>query len=423
MKMDNFVLLNNWLEKHSNGQESGVLLLDFSKICRLCLKESLDLYGIRDHLVEFEGGSLFLKKVIEMLIDEADDESDNDFPQNICYPCSEIVLQFYEFKLRCKKTRETLILYNKVISEDVGRDLGDTSSSMNQNTISMEQNEEEAIDFDDLTGIDDPPHKSECLSPAEIERINETTQHSGSETCLLVKCEHCADHFVKRSELNKHLKTVHKDKTLVCDVCNQSFTQMQTLKRHAKIHQSDQRNKLCPFCGKCFVRTDDLRRHLRIHTNERPYSCPYENCDKKYKQTSELKEHVKSHSQLKSYMCNICGKTLATRNGIYVHMKVHNGIKNHECQTCGTKYVTAGQLASHIKHIHAKQKPFSCSHENCLKNFVTNIALRAHERSHYTEKKQLDCTICGKVFRSVPKLTAHKHSHGPMADGPTSKIS
>lgn len=69
--MDNLVVLNNWLERHGNNdQDNGLLLLEFSKICRLCLKESLNMYGIRNHLVEFEEGSLFLKKVIAILIDE-----------------------------------------------------------------------------------------------------------------------------------------------------------------------------------------------------------------------------------------------------------------------------------------------------------------------------------------------------------------
>lgn len=123
---------------------------------------------------------------------------------------------------------------------------------------------------------------------------------------------------------------------------------------------------------------------------------------------------MKSHSDLKSYVCNVCGKTLATRNGIYVHMKVHNGIKNHECHTCGNKYVTAGQLASHIKHIHSKQKPFLCSHENCLKSFVTNIALRAHIRSHSAETKHFRCSVCAKIFTSLSKLSTHKRSHGTI---------
>lgn len=92
-------------------------------------------------------------------------------------------------------------------------------------------------------------------------------------------------------------------------------------------------------------------------------------------------------------------------------MKVHNGIKNHVCQTCGTKYVTAGQLASHIKHIHSKQKPFSCSYEKCLKTFVTNMALRAHIRTHSAERKQFECNVCGKVLATASKLSAHKRNH------------
>lgn len=69
--MDNLVVLNDWLQRQSNNdQVNDVLLLEFSKICRLCLNESMNMYGIRNHLVEFEDGSLFLKKVIEILIDE-----------------------------------------------------------------------------------------------------------------------------------------------------------------------------------------------------------------------------------------------------------------------------------------------------------------------------------------------------------------
>lgn len=88
--MDNLAVLNNWLERHSNNdQDNGVLLLEFSKICRLCLKESLNMYGIRNHLVEFEDGSLFLKKVIDevvaILIDEVRSELFIGLPQTQTY--------------------------------------------------------------------------------------------------------------------------------------------------------------------------------------------------------------------------------------------------------------------------------------------------------------------------------------------------
>lgn len=188
-----------------------------------------------------------------------------------------MILQYYEFKIRCKKTREALILYNKIITQDVVRDLDKTDIKV-QNTISVElAHQSETMYFDDYN--DNSPDRPEsCQDTTEhvnvikielFDPMNENIDNATSEKLPVIICEHCSESFVKRSDLNKHLKTIHKDKTLVCDVCNQSFTQIQTLKRHAKIHQSDQKNKLCPFCGKCFVRTDDLRRHVRIHTNER----------------------------------------------------------------------------------------------------------------------------------------------------------
>lgn len=186
-----------------------------------------------------------------------------------------MILQYYEFKIRCKKTREALLLYNKIITQDVVRDLDKTAGT--QSTLSVEVSQHETIEYEDFTGNGNDHQESSQDKPEDInvikielfDPINDAINNANNDKLGVINCEHCSDSFFKKSDLNKHLKTVHKDKTLVCDVCNQSFTQIQTLKRHSKIHQSDQRNKLCPFCGKCFVRTDDLRRHVRIHTNER----------------------------------------------------------------------------------------------------------------------------------------------------------
>lgn len=185
-----------------------------------------------------------------------------------------MVLKCYEFKIRCKKTREALILYNKTITQDIVRDLNDkTTVIKNQNTTQVELDEKDTLDFTDFNDNSNEPEltqecdKPELINVIKIELFDQLTENINK--VPLLTCEHCSESFLKRNDLSKHMKTIHKDKTLVCDVCNQSFTQIQTLKRHSKIHQSDQKNKLCPFCGKCFVRTDDLRRHVRIHTNER----------------------------------------------------------------------------------------------------------------------------------------------------------
>lgn len=202
-----------------------------------------------------------------------------------------MILQFYEFKIRCKKTREALSVYNKIITQDVVRDLEKTAGGEGaiEHLVVDANKQETKTNYDEFydecpvrsESSQDKPTQADNVNFIKIELIQPTTMNedvigmADEKSSSIRNCQHCSEIFSKRSDLNKHLKTVHKDKTLVCDVCHQAFTQIQTLKRHSKIHQSDQRNKLCPFCGKCFVRTDDLRRHVRIHTNERYGRIPF----------------------------------------------------------------------------------------------------------------------------------------------------
>lgn len=173
-----------------------------------------------------------------------------------------MVLKYYEFTSRCKKTRTVLKTYHKMIL----RDLDKTTAVKSENTIPDELNQNDSIDFDEFNDnsndrleISQDCDKPEHISAIKIElydRLNEHFTNIDGDKLTVNSCGHCSESFTKRNDLNKHLKTIHKDKTLVCDVCGQSFTQIQTLKRHSKIHQSDQKNKLCPFCGKCFVRSE-----------------------------------------------------------------------------------------------------------------------------------------------------------------------
>lgn len=249
------------------------------------------------------------------------------------------------------------------------------------------------------------------LSKDKNDINNGKFEDNSKTTTKIFGCKECFESFERVIHLDKHMKSAHPDTKInkfVCSQCNQIFSQAQTLARHAKIHQINQRNKLCTFCGKCFMRSDDLKRHTRIHTGERPYAC--DKCPKKYKQTSELKEHQKSHLTEKFYQCTECGKALATRNGLYVHMKVHRGEKNHECILCGKKYVTSGELTSHEKHIHSKVKPFACTISGCTRAFVTKLSLRTHLQAHSGEKT-FKCNICQKGLATASNLVEHQRTH------------
>lgn len=229
-------------------------------------------------------------------------------------------------------------------------------------------------------------------------------------------CTECNKHFFTNKGLKRHIKLCQiketksstvTDPKITCKICNQTFACKQTLARHKKTHQENLKNKLCTFCGKGFLRADDLKRHIRIHTGERPYACQL--CPKKYKQSSELKDHVKSHSDA-SYVCTECGKSLASRNGLYVHMKVHRGEKNWQCKFCVKKFVTNGELNSHVSHIHSKEKPYLCLYTGCTRAFTTNLSLQTHMRAHSGDRL-FKCTDCGKCLSTSSSLHEHKRIH------------
>ena len=57
-----------------------------------------------------------------------------------------------------------------------------------------------------------------------------------------------------------------------CEVCQRSFREMATLRKHEQLHRAD-RPYICNTCGKSFLWSSNLKVHERVHTGERPYKC------------------------------------------------------------------------------------------------------------------------------------------------------
>ena len=106
-----------------------------------------------------------------------------------------------------------------------------------------------------------------------------------------------------------------------------------------------------------------MKSHLTNHTGEKPFDCV--NCGKKYSKTFRLKIHLRTHV-------------------IYIYLIFKTGNKPFRCpfKNCNKFFNEKGNLKTHIR-IHTGEKPFSCSFENCHQTFKAHGHLGDHVKRHF----------------------------------------
>ncbi|EAT45235.1 AAEL003456-PA [Aedes aegypti] len=352
-------------------------------LCRTCLtaenESEADLYPISDIFLEEDELTSQVQSFEEVLCLFVDNEVGHQkdrLPKIMCLTCIEKARSAFQFIEMCRQT-DTLLL--ELLNDH-----------------KEEQDTKPIINDERLADNEDNEQKPEIIIPETTQQVYEQLVIEETPMEVPVQAEEHLESEVVSLENQPQLTTKQK-RMHVCDVCQKSFTQSQTLNRHKKIHSRDSEpGKVCGYCARMFLRSDDLRRHIRTHTNERPYACDH--CNKAYKQSFELKEHkalAHPESGVRKYLsCTICNKQLTTRNGLYVHMKAHRGEKNHACIYCEKRFITTGELSSHMKHIHPSEvnaEQFPCGVGECMRKFVTKAALRHHRNTKHGVKDETKC--------------------------------
>ena len=186
--------------------------------------------------------------------------------------------------------------------------------------------------------------------------------------CQNFKCSDCQESFEVYSQLEIHFAEIHKEqllnpekffigdtectaadlfsrkptkstkvekakKSVQCDLCNETFFDQPTLKRHIKSkHQPKKPVFLCTLpsvkdkkslCKATFPRSDSLAKHIRIvHEKNKPFSCP--NCAKPFPDDFSLQRHKFSCAGSK-HKCPHCDKEYTQKGHLNEHIrKEHN---------------------------------------------------------------------------------------------------
>lgn len=81
------------------------------------------------------------------------------------------------------------------------------------------------------------------------------------------------------------------------------------------------------------------------------YCCPVNNCNKEYKTKYNLKKHVEMlHLDRQFFICDLCDKSLSSKQVLDEHMNKHLGIKPFKCTFCYKKFRHYSHLALHRKN-------------------------------------------------------------------------
>ncbi|XP_024938929.1 zinc finger protein 678 isoform X2 [Cephus cinctus] len=249
--------------------------------------------------------------------------------------------------------------------------------------------------------------------------------------------EYCDRYFILQSRLESHKRLHFSQKPYQCNICNESFVFINSLKRHKKSHMGDmslhkckrcnkmfptialmqrhtkahyEKRVLCNLCGKLLSSPQNVQYHLTTHSEERPFSCTI--CSKSFKTTSKLNCHNKKHRVDHRFECNLCDKKFRMKSLLKQHMNTHLGERRYFCEMYGARFNRYGNLTKHRKR-HAVSSALESSYtcDICHKNLKTAFAYKYHMVKHSEERQPYSCDICDKPFRQIAQLRVHNRLH------------
>uniref|UniRef100_A0A1B0EST1 C2h2-type zn-finger protein n=2 Tax=Lutzomyia longipalpis TaxID=7200 RepID=A0A1B0EST1_LUTLO len=429
---------------HMNNILNEKSEIDFSKICRSCMCQKVEMKEIFGSCLD---NMLRTVSCVDVKLGDG-------LPDKMCVPCVLLVSRAFTFKQQCQKADATFRMYlmrketegNQVIesslpgvqeteAEIIPMGLGQMVEDQRQvmecperdedvqdDSHAQEEIAEENVYFhESLATSEEINFENLQIQDAGIElsKVDLLPEDCCDEVLATVKdlkvyepkiyhiCNNCGLTFPSPEELAVHNRENHPEELQIspaethfeCQECHKTFADSKILRRHSKTHLIVKPH-VCLTCGKTFAESSNLTKHKKKHTGElrnvvgKPNLCSV--CGKRFKWARE-----------KPYLCPVCGKGFKQSGYVAIHLRTHTGERPYVCPDCGRAFAGSNTLALH-RRCHTGERPYACS--VCPKRFARHETAVIHQRIH-TGEKPYSCPMCKKSFSQQSTLSTHQLTH------------
>ena len=219
---------------------------------------------------------------------------------------------------------------------------------------------------------------------------------------MYIDCPHCDQKFLEKLKRDKHVKYVHGNNRLVCNLCEENFASKQALVYHEDTVHKKSKQVNCEECESSFTSSISLKNHRKyVHSDVRKFTCCL--CGALFKQKKDRTFHIRNKHQVNTndhymnewnipeertrFQCNLCDSSYKYKKGLEAHKK-----ENHDSQSIGSD----------------SERKFKC--DVCSLSYKNKKGLKEHKEIKH-ETHSFSCKICGKTFGQKNKCLRHERNH------------